>query len=963
MTEIIKKHHFTLRRITPIAEMQGSLWEMEHEKSGAKLVWLERPDENMTFAIGFRTIPTDSTGVFHILEHSVLGGSDKYPVKEPFVELLKSSLQTFLNAMTFPDKTVYPVSSRNQQDFHNLVSIYMDAVLHPTAVQNPNIFHQEGWRLELPEDGEPIFQGVVYNEMKGAFSNVRSVLEYTMMKNLFPDTCYRHESGGDPACIVDLTYEQFCAEHAKYYHPSNALIVLDGAVNLDDCLQLLDGCLQPYDRQMLTFPIPVQQALPYREAEISYEIGAGEDAADKTIVSYGKLLCGFDSPVELHAANILADYLSGGSEAPLKRAILDANLGADLSVDLHDGMQQAWFGWQVWNTEASKAPEIKKVIRDTVSQILETGLDSDRLLGCFNSLAFKLMDRDNYGYPRGLVETLNILEPWLYGGDPAQNLNYRSILAELEEKRNAGYFEELLRRCLLDMDDGFLAVMVPSQTLGEERVRAEQERVSKYWGSLNEDARSKVRAELDALHTWQQTPDSPEALASIPMLALADLQGDPKPLDYTEETVDGVSVLRHNADSDLMYMDLHFEASDVAREDMPALNLLGSLLGTLATDAHSGAQLQTVVRQKIGDLHFGTDIYHKDLTHHRTVFSVRTVCLPSFLEDTAALLKEILNTTRFTDREAVRNILRQAKNSNQQKLISMGNRYAAARVYARETSSGAAREFLAGCENLRWVKAQCDASEEAMDTLLQKLSGLCRRIFVRSRLTVSVSANACEQIAGFLAAFPTGEAAPECASFGLLPACREGIMIPAGVGYAAKGINQTRVGGKFSGHMYVLSNLLTFEHLWNAVRVQGGAYGTGFRGDSAGDVIATSYRDPSPGKTLEHFDACAEVAEQFYKSGADVTKYILGAMSDADPLLGAAGKIHLAEARHFRGTTQEDITRLRRELLATTPADLYALRGMLTAMADANNYCIIGGKEQLDACGEKLDTVVEILNG
>lgn len=956
MTEqIIQNNHFTLKRVRPIVEMQGRLWEMEHEKSGAKLVWLERPDENMTFAISFRTIPTDSTGVFHILEHSVLNGSDQYPVKEPFVELLKSSLQTFLNAMTFPDKTVYPVSSRNRQDFMNLMHVYMDAVLHPMAVKNPNIFRQEGWRVEQPDD--PIFQGVVYNEMKGAYSDVRSLIERAMMEHLFPDTCYRHSSGGDPAKIPTLTYEQFVREHAKYYHPSNAQIVLDGDIDLDECLGFLDECLRPYQRQELVFPIAVQQPLAYREQVIPYEIGVGEDAAGKTIVSYGKLLCGFDSPLELCAARVLADYLAGGSEGPLMRAILDAGLGADVNVELNDGMQQAWFGWQVWNTEADKLPQIKQVIRSTLEQQLEQGLDRQRLLGCYNSLAFKLMDRDNYGYPRGLAEALTILDSWLYNGDPAQNLAYRQMLDELKEKLFSGYLEDLLRRCLLDEREGFLAVFVPSETLGQERVQQEQQRVAAYWGGLSEAEKQSLRTQLDALHVWQQTPDSAEALATIPMLSLKDIQGDPKPLECRAEVSGGVNVLCHRTDSELMYMDLHFEASDVTPEQTPLLTLLCSLLGMLGTKKHTGSQLQTEVRQKIGTLEFTPEVFHQDAAHHRTVFTVRSVSLPAFKQEAAALLAEILTATEFTDSDTIRSILRQEKNECQQKLIAMGNRFAASRVLARQTSAGAAKELLSGCSYIRWLGSHCDLSDQEMAGLQAELSALCRKLFTQARLTVSVCENAADQVGFFAAAFPAGEQAAESASFPLLPACREGVLIPGGVGYAAKGINLEHLGKKFSGQMYVLSNLLTFEHLWNAVRVQGGAYGTGFRGDSSNDLLATSFRDPSPCKSLSAFDACADVVEGFQ---GDVTKYILGAMSDADPLLCAADKIHLAEMRHFRGITHEDTVQRHRELLSCTAQDLAALCGSLRAMAREQNYCIVGGKEQLDS--QMLDEIIQVLN-
>ena len=961
MTEkIIEKNHFTLIRVREIPEMQGSLWEMEHPKSGAKLSWLQRPDENMTFAIGFRTIPTDSTGVFHILEHSVLNGSEKYPVKEPFVELLKSSLQTFLNAMTYPDKTVYPVSSRNKQDFRNLMDIYMDAVLHPNARKDPKIFRQEGWRLEFDADGSPMFQGVVYNEMKGAFSDASRVMERAMMEHLFPNNCYRHCSGGDPAHIPELTYEQFVSEHTKYYHPSNALILLDGDIDLDDALALLDGYLQAYTRQELVFPIPMEEKLPYREARVEYEISPAEDASEKTIFSFGKLLCGFDDPVTLHAASLLADYLAGDTEAPLKRAILDAGLGADMQVELNDGMQQAWFGWQVWDTREEKLPQVKAVIHATVEDILKTGLDRERLLGCYNTLAFRLLDRDNYGYPRGLVECLSILDTWLYGGDPAQNLSYRTVLEQLRQKLDSGYLEQLLRQMLLDESDGFLAVLVPSPTLGQERVAQERARVEAYWAGLEEGQRSDTKNRLEILHAWQQTPDSPEALSTIPMLSLKDIPEESAPLVYTDTRQEGIPVLVHETNGDLVYMNLHFDASDVTPEEMPVLALLSSLLGTLETEHHTGAQLQTAVRQCIGELSFGTNLFHLDPQHHRTVLSMMAVCLPAYREQATDLILEILNTTRFTDTETVKKVLRQKKTANQQHLISMGNRFAALRVSARQTSAGAARELLGGCEYIRWVNALC--REEDLSQLMARMEGLCRKLFCRSRLTVSLSAGGQDQLPRFLHAFPQGEAAPEQASFPPMAKCREGILIPAGVGYAAKGANAELLEQAFGGQMYVLSNLLTFEHLWNEVRVKGGAYGTGFRWDSSGDVVATSYRDPTPGKTLGHFDRCADVVEQLCAGNQDLTRYILGAMADADPLLGAAGKIRLAEMRHFKGTTQEDALRRREQLLHCRAEDLLRLCPALRSVAAEENHCIVAGREQLDSCKELLDTIVENLD-
>lgn len=956
MTEIIEKNHFSLVNVREIPEMQGSLYEMVHEKSGAKLAWLHRPDENMTFAIGFRTIPTDSTGVFHILEHSVLNGSRKYPVKEPFVELLKSSLQTFLNAMTYPDKTIYPVSSRNKQDFHNLMDIYMDAVLHPLAVTDDKVFHQEGWRLELDEEGAPIFQGVVYNEMKGAFSDVNRIVERKMMEHLFPDTCYRHCSGGDPAVIPELSFEHFVSEHQKYYHPSSALIVLDGDVDLDDCLSLLDGFLSDYDSQPQDFPIPLQQPLPYQEERIAYEISPEESDEDKTIFSFGKLLCGYQESVKLHAASLLADFLAGDTEAPLKRAVLDAGLAADFQVSLNDGLQQAWFGWQAWNTREDKLPELKKVIRETVEGILKAGLDRQRLLGCYNFLAFKLLARDNYGYPRGLVEALTMLEPWLYGGDPAKELRYRCVLEDLRNKLDSGFLEELLRQLFLEQEDGFLAIMVPDASLGQQRVAQERQRVERYYQSLDETQRQQLPIALEAFHQWQQTPDSQEALSSIPVLSLTDIAKEPAPITCAQTRVEEVPVLLHETGSDLVYINLYFSASDALPEEMPLVNLLGELLSNLDTARHTASQLQTALRQYTGSLVFGSDILHRDERHHSLYFSASLVCLSDYREQAVSLLTEILTTTRFWDADAVKKMLLQKKTENQQRLISMGSRYAASRVSARQTSAGAAKELYGGCEYIRWVNRQC-AREEVSD-LLQSMEQLCRKFFCRSRLTVSVSSNAEALVPDLVAAFPQGGAAPENAAFPLLPSCREGILISAGVGYAAKGIH---LEGEFSGAMYVLSNLLTYSHLWNEVRVKGGAYGTGFRVDADGDWLATSYRDPNPGRSLAVFDDCEKAVAQVCEGTTDLTRYILGSMADADPLLSAAKKLRLAELRHFRGIDQEEVSRRWQTLVNCQPEDLRALCSKLKQMAQKGSICIVAGQQQLDSCKALVDTVVDNL--
>ena len=522
-------HGFAPVRARSFSELNGVLREYVHLKTGAQLCWLDRPDENKAFSIAFKTLPEDSTGVFHILEHSVLCGSDRYPVKEPFVELLKSSVQTFLNAMTYPDKTVYPVSSRNDQDLLNLMDVYLDAVFHPAIYRRPEIFRQEGWRLE--GEGEALcLQGVVFNEMKGSFASPRTILENELDRLLFPDNCYRHVSGGDPARIPELSYEQFLAAHRKYYHPSNARIALVGSVELEACLAKIDGFLRDYDRAETRFDIPMQAPKPARRAEIPFAIGPEEDPVQRSITACSTLLAAFDDDLRNNAFAVLSDYLTGDDDAPLKRAVLDAGLAQDFSMDLDDGLQQSAASWTAWNTDPDKQPALERLVRETLAQIVSEGLDRERLEACFRRYAFELRDRDSGSVPRSLAETLDMLDTWLYDGDPAQGLLAEDALAELERALDTDYPEGLLRELFLENEHTVTLTLIPSATLGEEQAAAEAAGLRALTGSWTEADWAAQAERAESLRRWQQTPDSQEALASIPMLKRSDLAEAPVPL-------------------------------------------------------------------------------------------------------------------------------------------------------------------------------------------------------------------------------------------------------------------------------------------------------------------------------------------------------------------------------------------------------------------------------------------------
>ena len=948
-----KLHGFTVERVRELPELNAKLWELRHEKTGAQLCWLDRKDENKAFSIAFKTLPEDSTGVFHILEHSVLCGSDKYPLKEPFVELLKSSVQTFLNAMTYPDKTVYPVSSRNDQDFLNLMDIYLDAVLHPAIYHKSEIFRQEGWRYE-GQGEDQCYQGVVLNEMKGAFGSPATVLENEMDRLLFPDNCYRHVSGGDPEHIVDLTYEQFLANHRKYYHPSNARISLVGSVDLDTALAKIDGFLRDFERREVSFDIPMQAPVAAVTQEVPYEIGPEEPLEQRTIISCGTLLGDFSTRERNYAASILADYLAGDNDAPLKKALLEAGLGQDMAVSVHDGIQQTWISWDVWNTDADKLPAIRQTVREMLEKIAENGLDRQRLQACYNHFAFQMRDRDNSGMPRSLMEALELLDTWLYGGDPAQGLVVEEVLENLATKLDTDYFADLIRELFLDESHSVTAVLTPSRTLGEEKAAKEAARVAAESAAWTDERRAELKCQAESLAQWQQTPDSDEALATIPMLQLSDLKEKPERLPMTMTKRGDTTVLCHETGSNLLYLHAYFNASDLKLEELPALVVLTMLLGTTGTKRHSGEELQMLVKEKIGRLSFQpTVLPGSNVDHCRVMVTAAMACLADQGESAVALLTEILNETVFTDRKLLWDMLNQAAMGAQMALSANGHQYAITRVSAFGTAHGAAREYTGGAELAMWFKKISTADDAQLGELLGTMEKIARKVFTAERLTISCSEKVTDALLDQLT-LPVGETAPAEATYAPLGVRQEGVIIPAAVGFAGRGANLRRHGRAYCGSLPVLANVLNYVYLWSEIRVLGGAYGCGFIGRDDGDVGFYTYRDPQPGRSLGVMNGASAFIRDFCADAPDLTGFILSAVSTLDPLLNTESRMSVAESRYFKGTSYEDVCRYYSELIHTTPADLLALCEALEDITADNAICVVAGQAQMDGCGDRL---------
>ncbi len=949
-------HGFRICRMREYPELGGRLWEMEHSKTGARLCWLDRPEQNKTFAIAFQTLPEDSTGVFHILEHSVLCGSDKYPVKDPFVELLKSSVQTFLNAMTMSDRTVYPVSSRNDRDLLNLIDVYLDAVFHPMICHGPESFLQEGWRYAL-QDGALSCQGVVLNEMKGSFASPQTLLEAGMRRLLFPDTCYRFVSGGDPEQIPELSYERFLEAHKRYYHPSNAWISLVGSIDVDAVLQKIDLVLSAFDRRLPEPPVPLQGPIRAGSCTIPFEISPEEPAEERVILAESSILGSFDEREKSFAASILADYLTGDYEAPLRRAVLEAGLAQDFFIVMDDSLRQTTFGWQAINTEVGRREALEALVHSTVERILADGLDRERLSACFQSFAFRMRDNESDAYSRSLSEALSLLGPWMYGGDPAEGLLVEEVLNTLAGRLNGPFFAELLRELFLPDRPMAAVLLVPSTTLGGEKLARETARIQARTAAWTDADWERLTQDTKTLRTWQQTPDSPEALATIPHLRLSDLNPEPEPL--TVETTDrqGVPMRRHRTGSGLAYLRAYFDANDLRLEELPVLAMLCSLLGNLGTSQHSPGALSEAIKGTIGRLEFVPLAFPGSRPDScRVVFSASVVCLKEQAVNAAHLLSELLAQTSFEDGNVLQELLQQTAVGLRLSLPEEGSRYGTLRALSCCTAQGVAREQFAGLSFLEWAEQALDSGAEGLGQLLGSMGDILGRIITRQRLTVSCSE-------------ATPDAAPEVlirsigsdgitpnreAAFPLRKQKQEGIPIPSQVGYAVMGTNLLCHGQTFSGSIPVLCKLLSYTHLWNEIRVKGGAYGCGLDGRNNGDLLFYTYRDPQPEQSLHVIETAGQFLKNYLSGNPDLTGFILSAVSELDPLRNPEQRIAASDARFFSGITEEKERASYQQLLHTSPEDLLHLCSVLHEMVSDQNVCIVADEVSIKACDKTI---------
>ena len=944
---------FTVTRVVPMQTLKATMVQMEHDKTGAELVWMDRPDVNKTFCVGFETIPEDDTGVFHIIEHSVLCGSEHFPVKDPFVELMKGSLNTFLNAMTFPDKTMYPVSSRNDRDFLNLMRVYLDAVFFPNIYRNPNIFRQEGWHCELDEAGRANRVGVVYGEMKGAFSSVDTVVYNELNRMLFPDNCYRFVSGGDPARIPELTYEQFLASHRRFYHPSNAKIFLDGEVDLQAALTQIDSYLSRFERTQKAPEIPLQKAVQPDRKTICYEIAPDADKEGKAIFCLGKIVSSWQDVTKTAAAQVLADALAGSDSAPVTRAVLEQGLGKDLRLEVEDGVAQPTYYLQVRDCREDQLSGMKEALQAIFRRIRAEGLNKADLTASLNRLAFNSMERRE---PYGVELAIRADNAWLYGGNPELYLDLGPVFDELREKIRGDYFENLMEELFLD-DAGQCALLVlPSNTLGKEKAEAEQAALADLSQRLTEGEKHAIREAQKELAAWQKDEDTPEARATIPHLNRSDLSEEPLWTEWQTENRGSAVVIRPDiATSGTCYLNLYFALPPMPVEKLSAVSLLTALLGELATRRSSREDLQRAVKTWIGSLDFSVVPAAKvGDPNHADCYLVASC---SILEQNAAravsLLREILLETKLDDADAVREIVQQSWLEAQQRIIRMGHRYAFQHAISGSSAESAATDAVSSCGYYSYLRRLAESFDyEALRgdiaPILEQLPGL--------PLTLGVTGRLEDALLDELTAGLGGPKAGPTVTLETPHSVRDSVAIPAGVAYCGFGGNLDRLGAAYHGSDALAAKIISLNYLWNEIRMQGGAYGAGMGVSPYGMLFCYSYRDPNPARSMSVYRGCAEYLRKFCESGASFDQMLIGTVSDSEPVLSPDRQSRQVIERALRGDSLDLRRRLRRELLSADNADLLRFCDLLDRLDQKAGTCVIGGANLLDACGDLTGT-------
>lgn len=953
---------------------------LKHKKTGARVVLVSNDDDNKVFYIGFRTTPDDSTGVMHILEHSVLCGSKKFPIKDPFIELAKGSLNTFLNAMTFPDKTVYPVASTNDKDFQNLMHVYLDAVFYPNILNSDMTFKQEGWHYEMqtPEDDLTI-NGVVYNEMKGAFSSPDDVLERAIFNSLFPDTTYGQESGGDPKDIPNLTYENYLNTYKKYYHPSNSYIYLYGDMDMVQKLDFIDKeYLSAFSQINVDSEVTSQKAFDKTvEVSMSYSITESEPVEDNSYLSYNVAMESNLDSDEYIAMQIIDYALCSAPGAVLKQTMLDRNIGKDIYSYYDNGVKQPYFSIVAKNSEATKKEEFLATIEEVLKDIISNGFDKDTLRAAVNALEFKFREADFGSYPPGLMYGLQALDSWLYDDNkPFIHIEAGNTYKKLRNLIETDYFEKLLEKYLLNNNHKSIVIVVPEVGLVEKEDKELAEKLAQYKASLSKDEIEQIVADTAALKAYQEEEDSPEALSTIPVLELSDIKKECAPLFNEERSIAGKRAIYHNIDTrGIDYMRLVFDITNVPEDLVGYIGILKNNIGLVDTKNYSYGELFNKIHICTGGITSVSNIYTdlKNPDSSVVTFEWKAKVLEGGLKIAFELIDEMTKTSVFDNAKRNYELIAEMKSRLQGAMMSSGHQVATGRLATYFNKSAVLSDKISGYSNYRLVENIEHDFDSNSEKLAENLKKLCCYIFTKDNILFDFAGSESEYaeyaklaeefVAGLKSAkenlIENGFDADEVQKPFEPVACvkNEGIMSSSQVNYVCRGGNFIQKGLPYTGALKVLRVIMSYDYLWTNVRVKNGAYGCMNSFSRGGDGMFVSYRDPNLVKTVETYEGIADYLRAYDADEREMTQYIIGAVSELDSPLQPSTKALRSFSAYMANVTVEDIQKERDEVLGTTTDTIRNLDKYIDAVLEDNYICVVGNEEAIKSEKDRFDNL------
>ena len=956
-----------------VEDVQSDGFILRHKKSGARIAILSNNDDNKVFYIGFRTPPEDETGVPHIIEHTTLCGSKKFPVKDPFIELAKGSLNTFLNAMTYPDKTVYPVASCNDQDFKNLMDVYLDAVFNPNITKYEEIFKQEGWHYELTgRDDELKINGVVYNEMKGAYSSPDEVLSSQIYRSLFPDNTYSKDSGGNPEYIPKLTYEAYLDFYHKYYHPSNSYIYLYGDIDVVERLEWLDKeYLSLYDYKKVNSEINKQPAFDeIKNVEAQYSITMDDSQENKTYLSYNRVVGDTLDEMLYQAFDVLDYALVSSPGAPVKQALIDAGIGDDVYGSYDAGILQPVFSFVAKNANASQADEFESIIENTLKEVVKTGINKEALLAGINSSEFKFREADFGQFPKGLLFGLNCLDSWLFDDmKPFIHLECLGTFAKLRKAVDTDYFEKLIQEYLLDNTHGSSVTVKPKRGLGNEREEALAKELSDYKASLSDEEIKKLIEDTEHLKKYQEEPSSDEDLRKLPMLTRADMKKNAMPFSNIEDELLDVKVVRHDIESNgIDYISFLFDAGDFAQSELGYLGFFTNALGLVSTEKYSYTDLANATNIYTGGISTGTASHPdiKDRNNFVFKFEVKLKVLEKNLDKALELMEQMLLTSDFTDTKRLGELVAQIKARLQANLSSSGHLVAAMRSMSSFSRYALYQDELKGVAFYRSICRIEKELSESPKSVSDKLAAIAKKLFARNRMLISFTGNneaygnAKPSLEKVIAGFDKTSAVGNQAEVHFNTA-KEAFIDASQIQYVAKTGDFICEGYEYTGALRLLRIILSYDYLWINVRVKGGAYGCMNTFLRSGESYFVSYRDPNLSDTLDVYDRIPEYIKSFSPDERDMTKYIIGTFSALDTPMNPEAKGSRSLSAYLEGITYEQIQKERNEILNAQPEDIRRLADLVEAVLKKDSICVIGNENMIKESAGLFENVEKLI--